>query len=265
MNKTIVYLISTCVFCFSCNLIEYHPYDGQTSVSNVNSTNLQKITTNTQDKDEFSFVWMGDTQRSYDETEDFVEYVNDNLDVDFVMLGGDISDFGTTSEFELIHDIMDGLDVPYLALIGNHDVIGTGRYVFEQMYGDDHFSFTVADVKILCLNTNALEYGSDEDIPNFEYIADELSKSDNPERTIVTMHARPCTEQLDSVQGEKMHNELIKFNGLMCCLNAHGHNTEITDVFDDGILYYQCANIKQRSFFLFTITKIGYNYEEVFF
>ncbi|MFI3261802.1 MAG: metallophosphoesterase [Rikenellaceae bacterium] len=264
-KRGLILFVVIFLFVVGCGMIEYHPYDGQTDIENVNSSNIELIVNNTKGKEEFKFVWMGDTQRCYDETKDFVSYVNENLDVDFVMLGGDISDFGTTVEFELIHEIMDELDVPYVALIGNHDVLGTGHYVFEQMYGDDNFSFTVADVKFLCLNTNALEYDEEDDVPNFEYVSNELAKSDNAARTIVAMHARPCTEQLDSVQGEMLHNKFKEFNNLICCVNAHGHSTEVVDVFDDGVLYYQCSNIGQRSFSLFSITKTDYSYEEIYF
>ena len=38
-----------------------------------------------------------------------------------------MSDFGLTKEFLWQRDIMNGLHVPYVALIGNHDCLGTGR------------------------------------------------------------------------------------------------------------------------------------------
>ncbi len=253
------------VLLWRCGMIEYHPYDGSTDIENVNATNIERIVANTQGKEEFSFVWMGDSQRRYDETQDFVDYANKNLNVDFVMHGGDISDFGTTDEFEWIHKIMSGLTVPYVALIGNHDILGTGRYVYEQMYGDDNFSFEVADVKFICLNTNALEYDYNDNVPNFDYIAKELSTPTNTKRTIAAMHAPPCGNQLNDADGTIVHGMLNQFNELMFCMNAHVHTTAINDIFSDGMLYYQCASMDKRSFLLFTITKTGYSYEELFF
>ncbi len=38
-----------------------------------------------------------------------------------------------------------------------------------------------------------------------------------------------------------------------------------SDMFDDGIIYYECADIKKRSFLLFTISEEGYDYEVVEF
>lgn len=247
-----------------CTLIEYHPYDANTEYSDINNTNIAKIEALTSNKESFQFIWTGDTQRFYDETEDFVEYVNENVDVDFVMHGGDISDFGMTSEFEWIHGIMSNLTVPYIALIGNHDVLATGKYLFQEMYGDDNFSFNVADIKFVCLNTNALEYDYDS-VPNFDYIAEEIASSNLSQRTIVAMHAAPCGDQLDEEVGTAMHKQIKQLPNLELCLNAHGHNTNVREIFYDGITYYECASVKNRSFLLFSVTPDSINYEEIFF
>ena len=60
-----------------------------------------------------------------DETEDFVKEINKRNDIDFVIHGGDMSDFGLTKEFLWQRDIMNGLNVPYVALIGT--MIAWGR------------------------------------------------------------------------------------------------------------------------------------------
>ena len=52
---------------------------------------------------------MGDSQRWYDATEDFVKEINKRDDIDFVIHGGDMSDFGVTKEFLWQRDIMNGL------------------------------------------------------------------------------------------------------------------------------------------------------------
>ena len=91
--------ISACILC-SCDLIDYHPYDVRISGdTDVNATNIAEIEALCQNKDTIRFITMGDSQRWYDETEDFVNLVNSRTDIDFVIHGGDISDFGVTSEF----------------------------------------------------------------------------------------------------------------------------------------------------------------------
>ena len=107
-------------------------------------------------KTTIKFAGMGDSQRWYDETEDFVKHVNLRTDIDFVIHGGDVSDFGLTKEFLWQRDILNKLNMPYVVLIGNHDCVGTGEDVYRKVFGNTNFSFIAGDVKFVCLNTNAM-------------------------------------------------------------------------------------------------------------
>ena len=69
---------------------------------------------------------MGDSQRWYDETEDFVNALNKRDDVDFVIHGGDISDFGLMKEFMWVRDIMGKLEGALRGLVGE------SRYSWER-------------------------------------------------------------------------------------------------------------------------------------
>ena len=76
INK--LYHLFLCIFLSACDLIDYHPYDGRLTISerDINDHNIPLIEAATKDKDTIRFVLMGDTQRSYDETEDFVKHIN---------------------------------------------------------------------------------------------------------------------------------------------------------------------------------------------
>ena len=82
MKRVILYGIV--LFLCGCDLIEYHPYDvrlhGETG---VNAKNIARIEEICEGKDTLRFVLMGDSQRWYDETEDFVNALNKRDDVDF--------------------------------------------------------------------------------------------------------------------------------------------------------------------------------------
>ncbi len=73
-----------------CDLIEYHPYDvridGET---NINLKNIEKIQQQCAGKDTIRFAFMGDSQRWYDETADFVKHINKQDSIDFVIHGLD--------------------------------------------------------------------------------------------------------------------------------------------------------------------------------
>ena len=171
MKRKNLYALFSCLFLSGCGMIDYHPYDVRISgETEVNAHNMERIESNCQGKTTIRFVTMGDSQRWYDETEDFVKAINQRNDIDFVIHGGDMSDFGLTKEFLWQRDIMNGLHVPYVALIGNHDCLGTGAETYKAVFGPTNFSFIAGNVKFVCLNTNALEYDYSEPVPDFTFM-----------------------------------------------------------------------------------------------
>ena len=156
--KGITAIFLCCLLVAGCDLIDYHPYDVDIKGErDINAKNIQKIEAKCLGKSTIRFIAMGDSQRWYDETVDFVNAVNKRDDIDFVVHGGDFSDFGLTDEFLWQRDIMNKLKVPYVGLIGNHDCLGTGEDAFRQIFGDTNFSFIAGGVKFVCLNTNAMD------------------------------------------------------------------------------------------------------------
>jgi predicted phosphodiesterase len=257
------------LFFMSCDLIDYHPYDGRLAdgtETNINQHNIEKIEAACMHKDTIRFIMISDTQRSYDETEDFVNHFNKSYDdVDFVLHGGDIADFGLKKEFEWTHEILSKLKVPYVALIGNHDIIGNGNMVYEAMYGEENFAFIVGDTKIICLNTNAIEYDYSEPIPDFNFLYNETTDSTSNKRTIVAMHAQPGNEQFNNNVKEVFQVVIRKAPNLLFCLHGHEHRFMATDIYEDGIYYYGCTSLAKRGYYVFTLTPEGYSYETVDF
>ena len=194
--------LSAATLLTACDLIDYHPYDGRLDSDTsreINPTNIERIEKVCEGKDTIRFIFMGDTQRSYNETEDFVKYVNQLDSIDFIIHGGDYTEFGLKKEFEWNDDILSKLKVPYVGLIGNHDVIGNGDQVFRKIFGNENFSFVVSDVKFVCLNTNAIEYDYSHPVPDFNFLKNEIADSTRNKRTIVVMHAPPGNEQFDNI------------------------------------------------------------------
>lgn len=250
-----------------CELIEYHPYDTRIQgEKGINKTQIEKIEKACSQKETIRFILMGDSQRRYDDTEDFVRHANTRSDIDFVIHGGDISDFGLTREFIWARDILNKLQIPYVAIIGNHDGLGNGKAVFEEIFGPENFSFIAGKTKFVCLNTNALEYDYSHPIPDFNFLdSEKTSRQDEYTQTVAVMHSKPYSEQFNNNVAAYFHHSLKSFTNLRFCLHAHEHNTKETDVFDDGMMYYGCASMEKRSYLLFTLTQSEYSYEEVFF
>ena len=250
----------------ACELIDYHPYDTRVEgKSHINAQHIERIEATTAGKKTIRFVLISDTQRWYDETKAAVKSINARNDIDFVLHCGDLTDFGVTREFEVQRDILENLRVPYVALLGNHDCLGTGADVYRYIFGNPDFSFNAGDVHFLCINSNAFEYDYSVDIPNFSFIREDLeSLPSNVQRTVVAMHAQPTSEQFNNNVSELFEYEIRKYPGLAFCMCGHGHHTQVNEWFGDGVLYYECAAAKHREYLVFTLKEEGgYNYEIV--
>ncbi len=251
-----------------CDLIEYHPYevriDGETG---INAKNITRIEDACEGKDVIRFAFMGDSQRWYDETGKFVEHLNARDDIDFVIHGGDITDFGLTREFGWVRDIMNRLKVPYVALIGNHDIIGHGIDVYDDMFGAENFSFKAGDNLFLCMNTCALEFDYSHPVPDFAFIYDELQCVDHNQvaRVVPVMHIPPGQIEFNNNVSQVFQMLLKQFPDVRFCLHAHNHRLEQNDLFGDGVIYYGCSAMRDNCYMVFTLTPEGYDYEVVYY
>ena len=73
----LLFIPLTGLFMGGCDMIDYHPYDVRISgQTDINNRNIEKIEANCKDKATIRFVTMGDSQRWYDETLDFVNHLN---------------------------------------------------------------------------------------------------------------------------------------------------------------------------------------------
>jgi len=251
----------------SCGHIEYHPYDTDVrGERDVHARNIARIEAACRGRRIVRLAMISDTQRRYDDTERAVEAINARDDVDFVIHGGDLSDFGLKKEFEWQRDLLGRLRVPYVCLLGNHDCQGTGEAVFEKIFGPANFAFTAGDVRFICLNTNAMEYDYSHPVPDFGFIEREYASFAPPaRRTVFAMHVRPYDFQFNNNVARVFEYSVVNFPQPLFCLFGHEHRWIEEEIFSDGMMYYGCPDIADRTYLLFTITPEGYSYEQVGF
>ncbi len=261
-------LFFTLVFMFAaCEMIDYHPYDAKVrGEKHVNAHNIEEIEKLCLNKETIRFAAISDSQRWYDETDDFVKHINSRSDVDFVIHTGDMSDFGITDEFLLQRDMLNELHVPYVVIIGNHDNVGSGRETYKTVFGEVNFSFIAGRTKFVCLDTNSWENDYFEDIPNFGFIKKELkSRTEEYDKSVVCMHVRPLADEFNNNVADLFHYYTKQFPRLQFCLAGHEHRLSETEPFEDGVKYYLNTCINDRVYYLFTLTPDGYSYEKIYF
>lgn len=264
-HKTLTLLLS--ILLTSCDLIEFHPYDirKDSGEHHLNRSSINRIEAADDNKDTIRFAFITDTQRFYDETDAFVKHVNQRDDIDFVVHGGDITDFGLSKEFLWIHNIMKKLKVPYVAVIGNHDIIGHGKEVYKNIYGDLNFTFRFRGTRFVCLNTNALEFDYSTPVPDFDFMSVFTEDTVGIKRTVVVMHAPPYDVQFNNNSVKTFNNIIEEYKHPLFCLHGHLHRWEENDYFHNGIKYISGDDASGRSYLLFTIAGNSYTYAVVYF
>ncbi|RFM27108.1 outer membrane protein assembly factor BamB family protein [Deminuibacter soli] len=97
---------------------------------------------------QFRFAFVSDTHiGSNNADEDLrrtVRDINANPALQFVVLTGDITDFGADREFTLAKTILDSLNKPWYIIPGNHDAnwSESGANSFKTIFGNECFAFT---------------------------------------------------------------------------------------------------------------------------
>jgi 3',5'-cyclic-AMP phosphodiesterase len=256
MKKLLLVYIPLLLSIWACESFEYSPnqiFDSD-APQQLNEINLQKLLSNTDTDDTVTIAFVGDSQRFYDEVDDFVERVNEFSGVDFVLLAGDITDFGLLNEYKWIHDSFSKLNAPFLGVIGNHDVIANGEDVFARMFGPLNYTFVYDSIKFVVHNTNSREYIS-ETVPDIQWLQQELHGEIDPgvKNFIAVSHVPPTDDDFNQNLVEPYSKLFASTPGFLVSL--HGHIHEHTDQypFNDGVRYITSFAFNQRSFVILKI------------
>jgi 3',5'-cyclic-AMP phosphodiesterase len=248
-----------------CDIFEYHPYEVRVpdDEQRLNATAIARIQANTPPGDTLTIILMGDTQRFYDEVEDFVASANQRA-ADFVLLDGDITDFGVNDEFAWIHDLMKRLNKPYLAVIGNHDLSGNGGRVFKKRYGPLNTSFIVNRFKFLLFNTNSREYQYNGHVPDLPWLREQLL-GDDFDRVIPVSHVPPFDVDFDSALEPDYVQALRESPKVNVSLHGHRHAYSNAEHYGDGVRYIVSTSMNERMYLVIKLWGDQYRVEEIYY
>ena len=255
------------VFLISCEkTFTYNPNEIRIEEKdkNQNTKNLERLQSKGQ-KDSFCFVVISDTQRFYDEMDDFVEKVNSYPDISFVVLNGDITDFGLRSEYLWISQRLQKLTFPFLAVIGNHDMLGNGRELYKQMFGPENFGFSYSGYKFIVLNSNSKEVGYNGSVPDTTWLHQELSATSPQQKIFVFAHVSPMSSDFDPSL-ETPYSTILANNGKVI-YSIHGHEdiSYLGQPYGPPVNYLIVNSIKEKSFVLINVNSNDITVEEISF
>lgn len=260
-------VLVACIMMFSCKkLIQYSPNEIRLAEADkaLNSKNIQKIQTLPY-KDTFRFVVIGDAQRFYENLDDFVSTVNTGEDVAFVLLNGDISDFGLNREFQWISRSLKRLRAPFIAVIGNHDMLANGRGVYGQMFGAENFSFAYSGCRFICLNTNSREVGFDGTIPDLPWLQKEVGLLSGHRPAFVFSHVPPFDADFDQQKANRYDSIMATSNKVPLSVHGHQHRYTVSRPYPSGVEYLVVSSTNKRNYALITVSRNNYTIEQKFF
>ncbi|WP_347158950.1 metallophosphoesterase family protein [Pontibacter chitinilyticus] len=248
----------------ACEEFEYSPYEIRLddSEKNINQRNIAKIEAqHLAPTDTLRFILTADVQGFYEEDAAMVRDINQHhANANFLLLGGDLTDFGLAKEFKMIHKSFHSLVMPYVAVVGNHDSVNNGQQVFKAMYGDYNTSFAVGNSKFILLNTNYIEF--DEKVPDLDWLEKELAASTGYDNVFVLSHIPPENYEFGQENTQRYYQLLSKYK-VAFSLHGHNHSFKYSRPYDDTVPYVETTTAEDREYLLFTVIGDQVSFERI--
>lgn len=191
----------------------------------------------------FTFAVLGDPQGTPHDLDRVVASINRREDVKFMMVLGDLTDYGLLHEYIWAGDALSQSRVPFLTVVGNHDAISHGKAIYDEMFGPFDYTFSFADIRFAMFNNNQFEFGR----TDFTWLRNSVD-----DRTITASHIPPVIDVHDAVQIEHW-TSINESAGIIGSL--HGHRGTQTDQYwiEDNIPYYIVPKVSGVHYSLVTI------------
>lgn len=260
-------LLSSAVIFYSCKRnFQYSVLEVKPLARNLNSKALAELAKHNP-KDNFSFLIISDTQIAYDELEAFVQHANKIPDdsIAFVLHGGDFTDYGANFEYNLYYDDIKKLKFPVIGTIGNHDMLGNGRTVFQRYFGSEDFTFTYGNTAFIVFNSNSREVAFDGSIPNLNWIEQATNNFKDMKNIIYLSHIAPISFDFDQDKTQMLANIFSRTNNARLSIHGHSHSFDYRDFFDDGFPYLVAPTLLKRSYVKVDVVGTAVTVHELFY
>jgi 3',5'-cyclic AMP phosphodiesterase CpdA len=200
------------------------------------------------------FAVVGDTQFFFDEAERAVEHLRRRDDLDFVVQVGDFTELGLLVEYRLMNDLFRRLPVPYLVVVGNHDLLGNGGEVYRRMFGPRAFSFTRGRTRFVVFDSNSREAAFDGTVPDLAWLSVEGAPAPGHDRTVFLSHVPPWSDDHDPRLREAY---LAVARGASPALSLHGHEHRFRSGTEGGVPVVVADVVTGRSYLVVTVEEDG--------
>jgi len=159
-----------------------------------------------------------------------VEDINLQSDVDFVILSGDVTEFGSEKELLEAKSILNKLNKPLYVTPGNHDAkwSESGNNDFVRIFGSEGFSFEKNGFLFIGSASGPNMRMAPGLVPREQmvFLESTLKNMKNPNQPIIFINHYPLDESLSNWY-EVI--DLLKTRNIQAELLGHGHNNKLYD------------------------------------
>ncbi len=230
----------------------------------LNHKNINRIEAIPQ-KDTLRFIMISDTHHEYEDLDDFVDLVNSKNDIDFVLISGDLTNFGLQTEYRETNNRLKKLKIPYVAVIGNHDLLGNGEKVYQEMYGTLNFHFRCNNFKFIGINTNSREYNFNGRVPDLYFLRNELRDTNSFNRAFVIGHVPPFNDDFDPDLEPGYAFVLAESGKVQFAAHGHTGGYSLVNFYNNGVPYVQVDDMEARSYVLVSAWNNSISVENIIF
>ena len=177
------------------------------------------------------FAWLTDTHvgsaTGEDDLRASVRDINSLTGLSFVVVSGDVTEYGSWDQLRLAKQILDGLTVPCHVIPGNHDCkwSESGATDFARLWTQDRFRFEQAGICFLGLHQGPLmKMGDGHWAPqDVRWLDDTLRSRPDTNQPIVFITHYPVD---DGIANWYVVLDLLKRYNTQAILCGHGHGNQ---------------------------------------
>jgi len=157
-----------------------------------------------------------------------VEDINQQNDLDFVILSGDVTEFGSEKELMEAKAILNKLKIPVYVIPGNHDSkwSESGNNDFVRIFGNEYFSFEKNGFLFIGTASGPNMRMAPGLVPREQlvFLDSKLKGMKDPKQPIIFINHYPLDESLSNWY-EVI--DLLKTRNIQVSLLGHGHNNKL--------------------------------------
>jgi outer membrane protein assembly factor BamB/predicted MPP superfamily phosphohydrolase len=155
--------------------------------------------------------------------------INQQSDLDFILVTGDLTEMGTGKEIKLVKEILSGLTKPFYVIPGNHDTgwSESGGVDFTNAFDADKFTFDHKGFRFIACASGPYVRMSDGHIPRDAVVwLDKILKNTPATMPVVFINHYPIDNSLDNWY--EATDRIRKYN-IQYAICGHGHQNKAYD------------------------------------